>query len=140
MTTMRSKFMALALATAVTGGGLVTPAAFAQQHWMERLGSRWDTQENGWTGVWSRRTYTTTKSNIFDATWTHPVHATFTSEMRITISVRNEVTVIRTDNTPGNNRCIYKGRINANSTYAWGTHTCGITGSRVHQWSAQIRP
>ena len=134
-----AKASALAMAAAITATGIVVPAAMAQEHWMEKIGHRWDVQENGWTGVWSRRTYRTTRSNIYDAVWTHPNHRNITAELRITLSVRNEVTILRKDTSGTPNSCTYRGYLSSNGVDAWGTHTCTITGATVHRWTAKVR-
>jgi hypothetical protein len=134
-------FIGLALAGAViTTGFTVTSVAQAQEHWMQKIGHRWDVQDNGWTGVWSRRTYPTANSNIYDATWTHPVHPTFTAEMIITLSVRNKIHIRRTDKTGTQvgKTCTYKGYLHSDGLHASGTSSCAWSAG-PHPWSAIIR-
>lgn len=102
------------------------PVALAEEHWMQKIGHRWDVQDNGWKGVWSRRTYPTANSNIYDATFTHPIHPTFTAEMIITLSVRNEIHIRRTDKTGKQlgKSCTYKGYLHGNGYTASGTSSC----------------
>ena len=128
------------VATIMIGGFASAPVAFAEEHWMQKIGHRWDVQDNGWTGVWSRRTSRTANSNIYDATFTHPIHPTFTSEMIITLSVRNEIHIRRTDKTGTQvgKSCTYKGYLHGNGYTANGTSSCAWSAG-PHRWQATIR-
>lgn len=127
-------------AAIVVANFAAAPIASAQEHWMQKIGHRWDVQDNGWTGVWSRRTYPTTRSNIYDATFTHPVHPTFTAEMVITLSVRNEIHIRRTDKTGTQvgKSCTYRGYLHGNGITASGTSSCAWSAG-PHPWRATIR-
>ncbi|MEP2990292.1 MAG: hypothetical protein ABJN65_15020 [Parasphingorhabdus sp.] len=131
--------LALVAAT-ITGNFVATPTAFAKEHWMKEIGHRWDVQDNGWKGVWSRRTYPTATSNIYDATFTHPIHPTFTAEMIITLSVRNEIHIRRTDKTGTQvgKSCTYKGYLHGDGYTANGTSSCAWSAG-PHPWRATIR-
>lgn len=137
-TMVLSKLSVALVATAA----LVPQTSSAQEHWMQKIGHRWDIkEEDGWTGVWSRRTYRTATSNIYDATWTNPNHPTITAELRITLSPSTQVRVIRRDiaGGPAGNRCDYRGRLSADGYSASGTVTCSYNPFRTTNWSAVIR-
>ena len=138
----RTAILSILSATIASTAILTPQTSFAQEHWMQKIGHRWDVKEDdGWKGVWSRRTYPTVNSNIYDATWTNPNYPTITAELRITLSVRNEITVIRKDISggPAGNRCTYRGRLSSNGYNASGTVTCSYNPSRTASWSAVIR-
>lgn len=95
----------------------------------DRLGRRWDEQEGGWRGTWVRRG----RSNIFDATWTHPGQKDVTAVLTIQLQ-GNAVRVERRNSSDGNN-CDYRGTLSPDGTTVTGQFACDQGGG---SWSATI--
>jgi hypothetical protein len=91
------------------------------------LGTRWDEEENGWRGVWTRRG----NSNIFDARWTRPGATPVTAVLRMQ-QQGNNVRIERRNSSDGND-CDYTGRIEGRRVT--GTYSCDEGGGT---WSATI--
>ena len=91
------------------------------------LGTRWDEEENGWRGVWTRRG----NSNIFDARWTRPGATPVTAVLRMQ-QQGNNVRIERRNSSDGND-CDYTGRIEGRRVS--GNYTCDQGGGT---WSATI--
>ncbi|QGQ48709.1 hypothetical protein E6W99_25415 [Metabacillus sediminilitoris] len=91
------------------------------------LGTRWDEEESGWRGVWTRRG----NSNIFDARWTRPGATPVTAVLRMQ-QQDNNVRIERRNSSDGNN-CDYTGRIEGRRVT--GNYTCDQGGGT---WSATI--
>lgn len=111
----------------------------AAQSGIARLGHRWDvTHTNGWKGIWTRRDIRGAISNQYDAVWYHPVHGEFRSDMRIHISVRDELIITRKDITgpQAGKTCRYTGRLYFAARTASGTSTC-VFAPGTHPWSAK---
>lgn len=121
---------------ALVAGGFGSCPAHAETM-IDKIGHRWDESELGWKGVWTRRDITGARSNIFDAYWTKPGLPSHTAELRISVSVRNEVIIMRYDKTgvQAGGSCRYTGWLQG--TYASGTVSCSWSPG-PHQWSARI--
>ncbi|KKI91025.1 hypothetical protein WQ54_17170 [Bacillus sp. SA1-12] len=91
------------------------------------LGTRWDEEEDGWRGVWTRRG----NSNVFDARWTRPGATPVTAVLRMQLQ-DNNVRIERRNSSDGND-CDYTGRIEGRR--ATGTYSCDQGGGT---WSATI--
>ncbi|MBT2602041.1 hypothetical protein J7E55_03060 [Bacillus sp. ISL-53] len=91
------------------------------------LGTRWDEEENGWRGVWTRRG----NSNVFDARWTRPGVTPVTAVLRMQ-QQGNNVRIERRNSSDGND-CDYTGRIEGRRVT--GTYSCDQGGGT---WSATI--
>lgn len=91
------------------------------------LGSRWEVDEAGWRGVWTRRG----NSNIFDARWTKEGETPITAVMRFR-QEGDQVFISRRNSSDGND-CDYTGTIEGRR--ASGTYTCTQGGGN---WSARI--
>ncbi len=96
------------------------------------LGTQWAESEVGWTGRWRRRG----RSNVFDATWTHPRHRVVRAILRMRVT-GNVVTIIRRDTFgPGLGRgCRYRGVIRGN--FVSGTYSCDWARGPF-RWTARI--
>ncbi|MDP6704883.1 MAG: hypothetical protein QF893_00950 [Alphaproteobacteria bacterium] len=117
----------------------IAGTAYAQSG-IARLGHRWDVEHsNGWKGIWTRRDIRGAISNQYDAVWFHPVHGEFRSDIRIHISVRDELIIQRKDITglQAGKTCRYTGRLNFAARTARGTSTC-VFAPGNHPWWAKI--
>ena len=96
------------------------------------LGTQWAESELGWTGRWRRRG----RSNVFDATWTHPRHRVVRAILYMRVT-GNVVTITRRDTFgPGLGRgCRYRGVIRGN--YVSGTYGCDWARGPF-RWTARI--
>ncbi|WP_095532672.1 hypothetical protein [Domibacillus epiphyticus] len=95
----------------------------------DRLGRRWDVQEDGWRAVWTRRG----NSNVFDGRWTRQGQRDITAVLTIYIQGSN-VRVERRNSSDGNN-CNYTGTLSQNGRNASGRYTCDRGGG---SWNATI--
>ncbi|MEK5059780.1 hypothetical protein BK126_27050 [Paenibacillus sp. FSL H7-0326] len=109
------------------GGGTWTATIVRRER--PRLGRVWYEQEDGWSGVWTRRG----NSNIFDARWTMQGAQDITAVLTINIS-GNNVQVLRRNSSDGNN-CTYTGTLAADGRTVTGTYTCTQGGG---SWRATI--
>lgn len=95
----------------------------------DRLGRRWNEQEGGWNGVWTRRG----NSNVFDARWTQPGQRDVTAVLTIYLQ-GNNVRIERRNSSDGNN-CDYTGTLSSDGRTASGQFTCDQGGGG---WRATI--
>lgn len=95
----------------------------------DRLGRRWNVQEDGWTGVWTRRG----NSNVFDGRWTQPGQRDITAVLSIYLQ-GNNVRIERRNSSDGNN-CEYRGTLSNDGRTASGQFTCDRGGG---SWRATI--
>lgn len=91
------------------------------------LGRRWEVQEGGWRGVWTRRG----NSNTFDARWTRQGATPITAVLTMSQD-GNNVRILRRNSSDGNN-CEYNGQMDGRT--ASGTFTCNQGGGN---WTANI--
>lgn len=91
------------------------------------LGTRWEVEEGGWRGVWTRRG----NSNVFDARWTRQGARAITAVLRMQVQ-DNFVCISRRNSSDGNN-CQYVGKIEGNRVT--GTNVCDRGGGA---WSGTI--
>ena len=92
------------------------------------LGVRWDEEEQGWKGVWTRRGNT----NTFDGTWTRAGSSPVVAEL--TIEIRgNQVSITRQGGA-----CNYTGTLAADGLSVQGTYGC-VTAPGPFPWRAVIR-
>lgn len=93
------------------------------------LGRIWDEEESGWQGVWMRRG----RSNIFDASWTHPGERPESAVL--TILVRGQdVRILRDQGRRGT--CSYSGTMDRRREVR-GTYSCSWGGGTLN-WRARI--
>lgn len=92
------------------------------------LGTRWEVEEGGWRGVWTRRG----NSNVFDGRWTRQGANPITAVLRMQVQ-DNFVCISRRNSSDGNN-CQYVGRIEGNRVT--GFNVCDRGGG---QWSGTIQ-
>ncbi|WP_046176209.1 hypothetical protein [Domibacillus indicus] len=111
------------------GGGSWSAVIERRDQPEDRLGRRWNEQEGGWTGVWTRRG----NSNIFDARWTQPGQQDVTAVLSISID-GNTVRVARRNSSDGNN-CDYRGTLSGDGRTVSGQFTCDRGGG---SWRATI--
>jgi hypothetical protein len=111
------------------GGGNWSAVIERRDRPQDRLGRRWNEQEGGWRGVWTRRG----NSNVFDARWTQPGQRDITAVLTITLQ-GNNIRVQRTNSSDGNN-CNYRGTLGSDGRTVTGQYTCDQGGGG---WSATI--
>lgn len=108
-------------------GGGSWSAVIHRRSQVPDLGRRWDVQEGGWRGVWTRRG----NSNTFDARWTRQGAAPITAVLRMQQD-GNNIRIQRRNSSDGNN-CEYTGRIEGRN--ARGSFNCDQGGG---SWTATI--
>ncbi|WP_449622283.1 hypothetical protein [Robertmurraya sp. Marseille-Q9965] len=92
------------------------------------LGTRWEVEEGGWRGVWTRRG----NSNTFDGRWTRQGSNPITAVL--TIQVFGDFVSISRRNSSDGNNCLYVGRVVGNRVT--GQNVCTRGGGA---WSATIQ-